>query len=352
MWELARRLALAGGAITAAWMWFTTVPLVYSVRPSGFRAEYAKKYGPAAKEGPALGAIGAAKRFLAQHTDPGTVEAYIERTMENRTIRNSAQLGPPLWERWERARREGRDPRLADGALYFLPGEAEVAAAAPEMRKIRAVWLNGYLPFEMNGETRYLEFMTHPEPKDSAAPRSLIHPLRDEAWRWMLAGLLIYLAPPWRKLGEKAVGYDRAVIRGLDAVGLLTAAFFAALPLAVADSNEELWSEGLGLLGICAVPALLAGVLLMMSAHRAAFRILVEEEGLRVEGLAGGVMIPYASLRRASVVGDGFEDHSLRLEDMQGGRWTWRWVELLWFERVLEALSQRQIRIARTHAPR
>lgn len=331
MREILRRLLLCSGLFAAAWLWFDSPAALVSVRLPDFAAEYARKYG---KRESALRTFSSRVRQL---TDPGSVEEFRRRNLESRSIpAPSRDLSAWVAQLESAIKGQGPDARrVAREQVFYLPGEEPVAWFMPGISEIytRSGWLSSYSTVA----GRDLEFVYHPEPRQSAAPGWILYPRRGRAWIMALAAVMLYFLIP-RKSGSKTIGYDPIPILATDFVGAAAAVFFFGLPPAVHPSNDAAVRDLLGGAGISWLVAAMVLLLLMGNARRAAFGVTLTATGLRISRLLGGRDIPFGQILAVTPIDDGVERVGIQLRLSSGETIPLRWAGLMNFDLLLDSL--------------
>lgn len=335
MIEILRRLILLAGACAAAWLWFDSPVTLISVRRPDFAREYDRKYGE--RQYAFMGAIEHGREIIRKTTDPGGVEQFRKRTLESRFIDPPAR-DLSAWVNDLDAALKGQGPaaqRVAREQVFYLPEEQPVDLFFPGIRKIYggASWLNSYSTVA----GRDLEFWYHREPRQSAAPASLLYPQRGQAWIWKLAAVALYFLLP-RAARRRPVRHDPIPILVLDFAGAAIATFFFALPLFVHDSNTAAVDDIFGGAGLSWLVSAFVALLMMSNARRAAFGITVAETGLRLSRLTGSRDIAFGHIASVTPLDDGAERLGLQLILTSGETIHLKWAGLMNFASLLDIL--------------
>ena len=291
MMELLRRLVVLGGLLAGLFTYYVTPPALLKLEPVNFAQRYDREYRQRREAGATSpGVIEQGRALIAELTDPGSVDAYAARTLENRLLRVDGAA-------WESAIQGlGRS-----GAVYMRTTDAPFASLVPELVRRRGTtgWTNAFLALGSGASTRYVEIAYLDEPATtSAAPAALVHPMRRSSWRWALGALAAYLLLPWRRRSPDRVAMDRlSAVLAIDVMGTAIATVFFAIPLAIAGSTAAAFGEDLG--GTLLLWALsLVGVgLTVWAAHNAARTIVIEPDALRVTSLAGATRFAFGEMQ-------------------------------------------------------
>ena len=326
MIEILRRVVLIVGLCGAGWFWYSSPPLLISVREPDFQREYKRRFAWLSLEGEeGRGRI--------------SLEEYRRRTLATR------KLPPPRgdvsgWLRDLEDAFQGRGTearRVSEGAAYYLPGEAPVAQWVPALQEFyrNGSWLNAYL----SAGGKDLEFMLHPEPRESKAPVWILFPERDRAWKWALAGLLLYLLLPGRARGP--VRYDPVPVWAMDGAGAALVCFFWTLPLALHETNQAAVDNWLGPAGLSWLAAALVLALLIRNAANAAFELALAEDGIQIRRLWGRTAVPFAAVRAVEPLEDHGARAGLRLRLEGGGEADLPWGGVMNYVALADALEAR-----------
>jgi hypothetical protein len=327
MSEVIRRLALIACLCGAGWLWFASPPLLISVRKADLARESQRRFGLFSQEDSGRG------------SGKNRPEEDRQRAWKGRTLPPPATDLTDWLQRLEEAL-EGRGPlarRVAGGEAYYQPAEEPVAQWVPALQQVyrNGSWLNAYLSVQ----GRDLEFRLHPEPRNSKAPRWILYPRRASAWKWALAGVLVYLLLPGRP--RRPIRHDPIPILALDFVAAALIGFFWALPLSLYETNEAAVQSWLGgpLLSWLAAAAVLG--LLLVNAAKAAFELEVNDDSIRVRRLLRSSEIPFSQIRAVRPLEQGGLRLGLRLELENGGRIALPWNGILNYSLLLDALAAR-----------
>lgn len=333
MIEILRRVVLSAGLFAAAWFWFDSPAALVSARLPDFAAEYARIYG---KRKLAFRSFSARVREL---TDPGSAEEFRKRNLESRFI-SAPSRDLSAWVAELEAALKGQGPaarRVAQGQVFYSPEEQPVAWFTPGIKKIyaSASWLNSYSTVA----GRDLEFVYHPEPRQSAAPAWILYPQRGRAWIVALAAVSAYLLLP-RKVRSPAIRYDPLPILLTDFIGAVVAAFFFGVPLRVYPSNDAALRHLLGGTGFSWLVAGAVLLLMMNNAHRAAFAVTVTGPALRISQLLGSQDILLGQIRAVTPIDVGVERLGIQLRLSSGETISLRWAGLMNFASLLDLLHR------------
>lgn len=177
----------------------------------------------------------------------------------------------------------------------WLPADDPLAAACAalpeEMRTVQAP-----------GSPERLVLTRHPrasQPYD--APAHLRHPWRGAAALILAAGLLVYVAIPWRRVTPDRVMYGR--FRGAvlpDVLGVILGAGPYALVLAVVTYDSTmcrvLEAGYQGPLQVALLSSVFGWVIWAISARTASFAITIRPDGLLIETWRGARALPYSAI--------------------------------------------------------
>lgn len=308
-----RRAALAGGVAWGVWLVAWSPEALFFVRPVNFEAMYAERY--AAVKGRRMpGAMAAAKEFLRRETNPGSVDGFRERTLENRLLTPAVDAAA-----WRRG--------MADEGVWLTGADPGIAAHLEQMKKIREVWLVSYLPAGP-GPNEYLEIRWDTTPKESKAPAALVHPYRQQGWAWMAAGLLVYLLLGRGGAKREEAHADEVMIGVLDGVAVFFFGVIFYFPLYLQDSPGEALADVSGIAFFWSIAGLFL-IRLWKNAGVAARRVVVEEGGLRMEWLTGSRVVPLASVVRVEPLVRKEDAVGWRLHLADGGSAELDWTDLV-----------------------
>jgi hypothetical protein len=87
----------------------------------------------------------------------------------------------------------------------------------------------------------------------------------------------------------------------------------------------------------------LSFLFLWTAARRAAFQVVVEDQGLRLKTLNKNKLYPYENMREAGYLSRKNMRSGLEVKNKDGTVLRLDWSGLLHFERILEALSQARL---------
>lgn len=324
MIELLRRLAMAAGVAWGVWLVMWSPEAVFRVEAIDFAERYQAEYAP--RSGPRLpGVTSAAREFLRRNTNPGSVEAYRGRKLENRLLKPAGDAN--AW--FQRA--------SAARGLWLGMDDPDIQRNLDQMRAIRAVWLVSYLPTSIS-PNHFLEIRWETTPRDSKAPRELVYPYRNAGFAWIAAGLLLYLILPVRSPRPGEAHHDPAMLAMLDAVAIF---FFAAIfffPLHLADSPAEALDNLAGGTGFFWTIAALFLLRLIMNAAAAARRVLPTQDGLVFTSLTGSRAVPLHHIRRAEPLLRRGEPAGLTLHLAEGSPVHFDWSQMMNVEPARRAL--------------
>ncbi|MBI4889672.1 MAG: hypothetical protein HY821_03540 [Acidobacteria bacterium] len=315
MIALIQRLLLLGGLCAAAWDFTYSPPQLVAARAIDAKAEYLKRYGPVPRY--RFGAMGAAEALIRQETNPGSVEAY-RAGLFKRTVAADPSWPAGLVADLVAAAKGGGPyaERFAKSYVYFAAGEPLFAGIAPQLRE--SLKKTGYLNAYCETGGRDMEFMYHAEPHSSSAPVGVLFPQRGRAWLWVAGtlGAYLLLLPLTRGSGAH---HDLAALAALDLLCAFPAAFFFGLPFRVCDSTQAALDDPLGgPVWSWAVTAVLALALIGL-ARRAAWRLEVDGQTLKLSTLFGTQQIPLSAIARVALheagEGNDFSGIDIRLAD-------------------------------------
>lgn len=325
MRELLRRAALVLGVGWGLWLVMWSPEALFRVEAVDFAERYQRAYEKIGGRR-AMGAVGAAREFIREHTNTGSVEKYRERTLENRRLRPVGETRS-WFERVARA-----------GGVWMSASDPEIAQYFDQIRAIRAVWLVSYLPTEIS-PNHFLEIRWETEPRESKAPRQMVYPYRTAGFAWMATGLVVYLLLHGRRPGAQEAYHDRAMLAALDGVAIIFFGVIFWFPLYLADSAGEAWQElagGTGFFWSIAAPFLL---LMIRNARAAAVRVEARDGVLRLSGLGGAREVPLSAIVRVEPLEKKGEAVGLRLHLASGPAVQVDWSSLVNVEPVRRALQ-------------
>ncbi len=347
MRELAARLALAAGFFAAAWHFWFTPPELVAVRAVDFAREYQEVYG--APEQSRLGALFGARELVRRTTDPGSADKYREKTMSSRPLPPQPAITPE-WASHVAAAAENRGPfagRLVRKYVYFDSAEPPLNAVAPALRESlrRTSFLNAWL----NAGGRDLEFVLYPEPHSSNAPSSVVYPARRQTALFAIAGLLLYIVLSLR--APSGIRHDPVPIRVLDLFVALSAALLFGLPLRIYPSTQAALQDVVGGTGFFWGVSAVLLLLLFALARRAAFRIVVDPQGVSFHGMMLSSSISWGQITGASVRETHGYAEGLELWLADGRRKFLGWTGMMDFLVLARALRQRFPQLGLTPPP-
>jgi hypothetical protein len=220
--------------------------------------------------------------------------------------------------------------------------EPPLASLLSRMRAIHSGSgsLVSYLRLGPAEDGKYLEVRYESQPRQLKGPRHLQFPGRSRSWWFLLAGIVLYALLPWPPAADNQVVRDRlSSVVAIDLLGTLVAGLFVAIPLYAADSTVAVFAENLGLTAFLWTLALGGVALLAWAASNASFRITVLPGLLRLSGLSGSRDCALAAIAKASYVREDAIKTGILLQCRDGSSLRLKWDDLLYFERVLEALK-------------
>lgn len=333
MRELLRRLALAAGVAAGIWLAAWSPEALFRVEAIDFEARYKAEY--ASRKGPLLpGAMSAAREFLRKSTNPGSLESYRAREVENRLL--EPVNDPRKWY-IETARA---------GGVWLTAGDPRITAYFDQLKQIRAVWLVSYLPSSLS-PNHHLEIRWETTPRDSKAPPALVYPFRGLGFAWIAAAVLLYLLLPGRAPRPDEAHSDPAMLAILDGVSIVMFAIIFYFPLYLTDSAAEARDEIVGGVGFFWVIAALFLLRLLRNATAAARRVSADREGVRVTSVLGVRVIPFSQLTRVEPLVRKETTTGVRLHLSQGSPFDLDWSQLNNVEPVCRALEPLVARTAR-----
>jgi len=329
--EILRRFGLLGALCAAAWLWFSSPPLLIGVRKPDFDREYRRKFAFTAFAEP-----GSKER-----NGRMTLDEFRRRTLESRILPQPAS-DITAWLKELNEAFSGRGPearRVRGGEAFYLPREEPVSQWVKPLEDVyrQGSWLNAWLSTGNND----LEFFLHREPRDSQAPEWILYPRRASAWKWALAGVLLYFLLPRRRGND--VRHDPVPILVLDWVGAALACFFWALPLALYETNESAVADWLGPPGVSWLAAGAIAALLLNNAARAAGGVALQGDSMRLSSLFRSREIPYSSVRLVLPLEDGEIPSGVRLRLAQGREVVLPWSGRMNFTALLDELRARGV---------
>jgi hypothetical protein len=325
MKELLRRLALAAGVAAGIWLAAWSPEALFRVEAIDFEARYKAEYTP--RKGPLLpGAMSAAREFLRRNTNPGTVENFRTREVENRLLE---PVDDPKGWFIDTARA---------GGVWLTADDPRIAAYFDQLKQIRAVWLVSYLPSGLS-PNHHLEIRWETTPRDSNAPLALVYPFRGLGFAWIAAAVLLYLLLPGSAPRPDEAHSDPVMLTILDGVAIVMFALIFYFPLHLADSAAEARDEVVGGVGFFWAIAALFLLRLLMNATAAARRVSADREALRVTSFFGVRVIPFSQLTRVEPLVRKKTTTGVRLHLSQGSPFDLDWSQLNNVEPVRRALD-------------
>lgn len=337
MKELAARLALAAGFFAAAWHFWFTPPELIAVRAVDFANEYQEQYG--APKHSRLSALFGAHELVRRATDPGSAEKYREKTMSSRPLPPQPAITPE-WGNHIAAAAENRGPfahRSVRKYVYFDSAEPPLNAIAPALRESlrRTTFTNAWL----HAGGRDLEFMIYPEPHSSSAPAGVVYPKRGQTLIFALAGLVLYILLTLK--APSGIRHDPVPIRVLDLIVSICAALAFGLPFRIYPSTQAALQDVVGGTGFFWLVSAVLLLLLFGLARRAAYRIVVDPQGISFRGMVFSSAIPWGQIAGVSVrETQGYAD-GLDLWLADGRREFIGWSGMTDFLTLIHALRQR-----------
>lgn len=324
MIELARRVALAAGVAWGVWLFGWSPVALFRVETVDFSEEYQKAYG--ARKGPVFpDAISVAKEYLRRNTNPGSVEAYRKRELENKLLKPAADV-------------TGFFQEVARAESLWLPAEHPmIAAHMDQIRKIREVWLVSYLPSGIS-PNHYIQIRWETTPKKSEAPAELVHPYRKQGLAWMAAALLAYLLLPARRPEPQEAHQDGVMLAALDGVSIVFFALILYFPFHLADSGQEVMDSLVGGTGFFWVLASPFFIRLLLNAVAASERVTAGPEGLRIQSLFGCRTVAFHQIRRVLPLANRGRRYGWRIDVAENQSVDLHWSRLLNLDEVSRIL--------------
>ena len=326
IFELLRRAALLGGICAAAWLALDSQRILVQVQRADFEQDYAREYSPTPPPSRLL--KGDERPLIDRSQESTSLRQFIAESTENRLLASS----DPQWAAvFASLPADGHWMSIDDPALASLRGSmADIYS--------RSQWISMYLPVNVSGSQRYLEFRYETDPRGSHAPSTLIYPRRSMAWLYCLGGLVIYAILPWAKRSAWMIAYDALCPVALDFLGVVIAGFFFALPLYASRSIDEALSGDFGLTLFLWAMALIGVLILFWSARCAATAILVEQGQMRIRHLSGASICSFAEIASAQALAPRGIWSAVRIATRAGKAYTFRFGPLCRFERLLDGL--------------
>ena len=329
--ELVRRVGLLGGLCTCCWYYLDTPRLLLDVKPANFQKDYEREYGK--RDYPVMGVMEMGREFLRKHTNPGSVEAYVKRVTQMRSL----EQGGERWAAFYRA--------LPEAGAFYAVDQPPMNAVARDIDLLFAHtrYLVLYMPVKDAAGEGHLEIHYWNQPKQSKAPTRLLYPKRAWAWLWLAGGLALYLLLPRPKARQGSSGYGWAPVVILDVIGMFSASFFFGLALWVADCTKEALNEDFDTTLWCWGGAAVCSLLVLCSARMAAYRVTVDPLGLELSNLWNTRLVRFAEMTGAGYLERNEIRTGIFIQTTHGEVIRIDWANLLRFEVVMDAIQRAQI---------
>jgi hypothetical protein len=350
--EILRRLILLSGVCAFLWLFFDSPQALLRVRAIDFAHEFNREYNPGEK--PAMpGIMETGKALIRKLARPESLEQYVSRKTEGRRI----DVRGNNWEIFfqEMASTTGDEAPLAgiarvwDGYACFGVNDPPMAEVLNRIRDIYAARQSNVSYLALG--PRYLEVQYETSPRDLKIAGFLKYPQRQQSWWYLAAGILFYILIPWPRLRENVIAHDRlSAVLALDILGTLVVALFFTISLYAADSTAAVLGENLGLTLFLWALALGGVALLLWAARNAAFRLQVLPGILRVSGLWGAREHAFSDLSRVSYLEKEMLRSGIVITIRDGSSLKLKWDQLVYFERLLDALKAAAIPIQQAGA--
>jgi hypothetical protein len=347
--ELWRRILLLAGICAALGLALYTPRSLVRVRPFDFAKEYADLFKD---KGPKVGgAMELGQALIQEMEKEKTLDEYIASETENRRI----DVSGDAWQRFynEIAAAANGKPsnrawsaRANKGDVFFGPDEEPVSGISDRLQIISQLSTVAYIVLPTPEGRKFLElrFGSGFEPKKIGGPKAMVFPLRRFSLVFLLLGIAAFVLLPRPKRSAEVVSYERiGNVIAQDILGIIFCTFFFWVPVHSADPFQQVYGENLGGTMFFGLLFGLSFLFLWTAARRAAFQVVVEDQGLRLKTLGKNKLYPYENMREAGYLSRKNMRSGLEVKNKDGTILRLDWSGLLHFERILEALSQARL---------